>query len=68
MEVVVVRSLFDGVASFLDVDNSNGLRSNLEKSDNLVTILGTKVTMNDRQTFVLLRGALSFYIGQTILK
>jgi hypothetical protein len=61
------EDLFDGVASFLDVDDSNGLRSNLDKSDNLVIILGGKVIINDRQTFFLLRGALSCYIEQTIL-
>jgi hypothetical protein len=37
---VVARSPFDGVASFLDGGNSNGLRPNLDKSDNLVIILG----------------------------
>jgi hypothetical protein len=60
------EDLFDGVASFLDVDDSNGLRPNLDKSDNLVIILGGKEMMNDRQTFFLLRGALSYYIKQTI--
>jgi hypothetical protein len=40
----------------------------LDKSDNFVIILGRKVIMNDRQTFFLLRGALSCYIEQTILK
>lgn len=43
-----------------------GLRSNLDKSDNFVIILDGKVMMNDRQTFFLLRGALSCYIEQTI--